>query len=363
MRFVTQPKFWGVDWGKVEGAGTSAERGQWQGHPHAHTAMLRALLEYAQVTNDSSLKNFVRNGYEFDRAHYGLPRIGMFGEGCTNGDMVALSIMLTDAGVGDYWDDTDMYTRNHLVESMYTDPERWRELERVGPVAVPKPPQDSADNVVERAVGVVGCPGLTCMIPSSAGCCTGNVTEGIYYAWESILRNQAGNATVNLLLNRASPWLDVDSYLPYEGKVIIKNKTCKCVSIRIPSWVDRSQLRSSVNERGASPVWLGNFILLENLNPNDTLTVQFPIKEQTEHYTYRPGEFGGLSDIRDGGLTYTLHFRGNTLVDVSPHEDRGYYPIYQRDRCKQVVAPMHEVTRYVAPRLIKWWSGDPEEEA
>ena len=53
----------------------------------------------------------------------------MFGEGCTNGDMVALSIMLSDAGVGDYWDDTDMYTRNHLVESMYTDPERLRALE------------------------------------------------------------------------------------------------------------------------------------------------------------------------------------------------------------------------------------------
>jgi len=363
VRFVTQPRFWGVEWDKVEGAGTSAERGQWQGHPHAHTAMLRALLEYAQVTNDASLKNFVRNGYEFDRAHYGLARIGMFGEGCANGDMVALSIMLSDAGVGDYWDDTDMYTRNHLVESMFTDPERLRAVEALGPAADPKPPQYSSDHVLERAIGVIGCPGLTCMIASSAGCCTGNVTECIYYAWESIVRNQGGTGTVNLLLNRATPWLDVDSYLPYEGKVVIKNKTCERVSIRIPSWVDRSQLRSSVNERATSPVWLGNFILLENLKAKDTLAVQFPIKELTEHYTYRPSSFGAMSDIREGGLPYTLTFRGNTLVDVSPREDRGFYPIYQRDPCKQTIAPMREVTRFVAPRLIKWWSGVPEEKA
>ena len=50
---------------------------------------------------------------------------------------------------------------------------------------------------------------------------------------------------MNLLLNRASPWLDVDSYLPYEGKMVIRNKTCERVSIRIPSWVDRSNWRSS----------------------------------------------------------------------------------------------------------------------
>jgi hypothetical protein len=363
VRFVKLPKFWGVDWTKVEGAGTSAERAEWQGHPHAHQAMLRALLEFAQVTNDSSLKNFVRNGYEFGRAHYGLPRIGMFGEGCSNADMTALSIMLSDAGVGDYWDDTDMYVRNHLVESMYTDPASLRALEGIGPTYEPKPPQDTTDNIVERAIGLVGCPGLTYSIPSSAGCCTGNVTESLYYVWESVVRNQAGTAAVNLLLNRASPWLDVDSYLPYEGKVVIRNKACDRVSIRIPSWVDRSQLRVRVNDRAASPVWLGNFILLENLKTQDTLTLLFPVEEHTEQYTYHPGIFGGLPDVREGGLIYTLKFRGNTLVDVTPREDRGFYPIYQRDHYKQTAAPMREVTRYVAPKLIKWWSGAPVEKA
>ena len=30
------------------------------------------------------------------------------------------------------------------------------------------------------------------MMPFSISCCTGNVTEAIYYAWESIVRYQEG---------------------------------------------------------------------------------------------------------------------------------------------------------------------------
>ena len=30
--------------------------------------------------------------------------------------------------------------------------------------------------------------------------------------------------SVNLLLNRASPWVDVDSHIPYEGRVDLKVK-------------------------------------------------------------------------------------------------------------------------------------------
>ena len=39
-----------------------------------------------------------------------------------------------------------------------------------------------------------------------------------------------GQAIVNLLLNRASPWLDIDSYLPYDGHVKVQNKTAKSVA-------------------------------------------------------------------------------------------------------------------------------------
>ena len=56
--------------------------------------------------------------------------------------------------------------------------------------------------------------------PHAWGCCTANGAVGLYYAWHGITRfdQSSGTATVNLLLNRAAPWLDVDSWLPYEGR-------------------------------------------------------------------------------------------------------------------------------------------------
>ena len=32
-------------------------------------------------------------------------------EGCTLADMVGLAVALTDAGMGDYWDDVEQYAR------------------------------------------------------------------------------------------------------------------------------------------------------------------------------------------------------------------------------------------------------------
>ena len=51
---------------------------------------------------------------------------------------------------------------------------------------------------------------------------------------------------------------------------------------------------------------------------------------------------------------YTFTFKGNTVVDVSPREHTGGYPLYVRDNMKANNAPMKKVTRYVSPLLVKW---------
>ena len=57
-------------------------------------------------------------------------------------------------------------------------------------------------------------------------CCRGNCTRAIYYVWENILNYDKCNGAlnVNLLLNRASPWADINWYIPYWGRVDIKIK-------------------------------------------------------------------------------------------------------------------------------------------
>ena len=49
-------------------------------------------------------------------------------EGCFLGDLVALAVRLSEAGIGDYWEDADRVIRNHPAEAQYI---RGDYLERV----------------------------------------------------------------------------------------------------------------------------------------------------------------------------------------------------------------------------------------
>ena len=73
-------------------------------------------------------------------------------------------------------------------------------------------------------------------------CCTGNGSQAIYYAWEGIIQEKGnGVVQVNLIMNRFSPWIDILSYLPYEGKVVLKNKSAEEIFIRMPDWVNKKK--------------------------------------------------------------------------------------------------------------------------
>ena len=369
--FIMKPRFWQGDPEPVLVAG--GEQGHFDSHFHARAIPLRGILEYAIATNDDRIVEFVRRSYEYGRM-FAIPRIGWAPtggpkhfdgdvggcEGCYLGDWVALGIRLSDAGVGDYWDDVDCVARNHLVEAQFTDAKL---LERVSEASPPRqyvsssfepiyPGQEVRENVIRRTLGTfAGWAGVTSVVrPYVMQCCTGNGTQGLYYAWEGIVRCADGrNAQVNLLLNRASPWLDVDSHLPYEGRVVIRNKTAERASVRISSWIDRRQLRAAVNGHPRQPFWVGNYAVFDALKPTDEITLQFPVVEETVSYT-------ALARAWRLETVYTCTFRGNTLVDISPREDAAdSYPLYRRDHLKQAgPAPMKTVTRFAAQPMVRW---------
>ena len=184
-------------------------------------------------------------------------------------------------------------------------------------------------------------------------CCFANCSNALYCAWESIVRCSDGVAQINLLLNRASPCLDVNSYLPYEGKVVIKNKTAREMRIRIPLWVDKKAVTCRLNNKTVPTDWLGNYILIRNLAKKDQVTLTFPVVESTEIHT-----------AQSHG-PYTCHFKGNTLVDISPRPEKPtgrywpkgqeqFYQLYLRDYYKADKAPMKKVTRIVSPFVLEW---------
>ncbi|MDZ4818029.1 MAG: hypothetical protein SGJ20_03550 [Planctomycetota bacterium] len=372
--YALQPKYW-----TPEGAPKAVvghEHAQFDGHHHSQLSFLKGVLCFAERTNDVRLKQFVRDGYEYFRK-FGLARIGAFGEGCSTGDMVFLAIKLSDLGVGDYWEDVDQYVRNHLVELQITDAQRLHAIAskmpkgrgnndtEVGPL---KPQTESDRRAIERSIGAYWSDGshpskipAPCMLYTI--CCTGNCVPALYGAWEAIVRCDEGNARINLLLNRSSEWLDIDSYLPFEGKVVIRNKTAKSIAVRMPLWVDLEATDSRIDGELVGATCLGRYLVFESVQPKCEVTITFAVKETIETWTlkWRPDQF--WQECTNPGThwqpgskpsIFTMRFRANTLIDIEPRDSAAGFPLYRRDRYRSERTPMTTVTRFVPVKTIDW---------
>jgi hypothetical protein len=367
------------------------DHGHFSGHHHSYAAAMLGLIWYAQQTNDTHTMQFVRESYEYLR-DFGIARIGLFGEMCTTGDMTLIAIKLSDAGVGDYWEDVDCYVRNQLVERQVTSAEKLQKaveskpyLKRIYP-GLPdtiqeeitpdyEPPEldpinETEQDVVNRCVGIwLSDSAYPTHIPKIrlmwVICCTGNCPPALYAAWDRIVQydDKKDSATVNLLLNRASPWMDINSYLPYQGKVVIKNKKAENISVRIPLWADKSKVKCKINNSNKKFFWTGNYLTITAVKPGRTITIEFPMVTAEEKYTllWRDDEFwkesinpGSEWKPKEKPNELKLTFKGNTLIDVSPRPDNPVYTLYERNHFKKSKAPMKKTTRFIPDKYIKW---------
>ncbi len=375
--FVTLPKYWGAAVEQEPAYGAS--RAHFWGHFHGTLAALRAILEYALAADDYRLKSFVRDGYEW-AWHHLCPRLGIDNtlEGCTTADLVALGIQLSSAGIGDFWDQVDVLIRNSLSEAQVTDFEAIGKLSEQSPerpkgapwgaaqdfrfinsyLREPLPGQETTENVLQRAIG-----GFACNLvngryqsPFEMACCTANGNQGFYYGWEAVVRGSGDTATVNLLFNRFSPWLDLESSLPYEGKAVIHNKKARNLQVRIPGWVRLSDLRCKVNNAPVEPSWCGRTAGFTDLPLNADLTIEFPIHQET---TTLMIPFLNARQYR-GVPKVTYQFKGSTCIGIVEDEsifgsEYAWVRLYRREQYAQDHAPLVETPYRVVENPIQWY--------
>jgi hypothetical protein len=372
--FARQPKYWQPE--ASPKAVVGFERAQFDGHHHSYLTLLKGLLCYAEQTNDVQLMCFVRDGYEYFRT-FGLARIGAFGETCSTGDMTFLAIKLSDLGVGDYWDDADQYIRNQLAETQITDAATLHRLASQLPHGRGKsdftkgpfnPDIESTENAIDRSVGAfLSDSSHPTLIPESCLlytiCCTGSCVPALYAAWDATVRSDGDTAQINLLFNRSAESLDVDSYLPYEGKVVIQNKTARRIAVRIPLWVDWNSIKCQIDGQDVVCARIGRYCIFENMKPKSELNITFPIAETQETWTLKWKEKEFWQECTNPGSNwqpletpkqYTMRFRGNTLVDIEPRDTSLGMPLYVRDHLQRDAAPMKKITRFVPALTIDW---------
>ena len=322
---------------------------------------------WAEEASTSSMVGFApQTGSTQDEpvelSHYGMC------ESCQTADMVLLALKLTQAGLGDYWDDVDRYVRNQFVENQLTStdwivrdrpahfPPSIRSFTGAGSVekriadqnrlAEQWPGQVSRENAAERTVGAwasqatgneimsLGSDGLV------AACCTGNCSRTLYYVWDSIVMPDSTGVQVNLLLNRASPWLDVNSYIPNQGRVDLKIKqSLEAVRVRIPEWIatGETMVEASVSGQTRAFTWQGRYVDLGPVSASDDVTITFPIYERTV-----------VEKI--GGAEYELVLRGNDVVSIDPAGAWG--ALYRRSHRRSSEVEWRKVSRFVADRRV-----------
>jgi len=218
------------------------------------------------------------------------------------------------------------------------------------------------DGVVESNIGAIACQSNAGLVQGSfmMSCCVANALQAFYYAWEAIVRHADGRATVNLLLNRFSPWLDIASSLPFEGKVVIGNKTAKTISVRIPAWVSRRDLRSTVNGRPANPAWLGRYIQFDGLQDGEGLVITFPLRTETVDLALSTINTA-LPEPPDPNKVINIRadFRGSTCLGTEPLDEGYVAPVglkmYRRQHYRQEAAPMRQVPYKVVGQPIRWY--------
>jgi hypothetical protein len=171
-------------------------------------------------------------------------------------------------------------------------------------------------------------------------CCTGNAARVLYYAWDSILTGDQHDLRVNLLLNRASSYLDVNSYVPYSGRVDIKVKSSLGkLQVRIPEWVTAEQTLCSVNGHIVKPEFHGRYAQLGAVEKGDMVVVTFPISSRQVK-------------TRIGGIDYNLEIKGNEVIAIDPQGK--WWPIYQKEQYRQNQVRWVRRERFVSSEKIAW---------
>ncbi len=338
--------------------------------------MLLGFLEYAGVTGNRDLMALVQEGYEYGKLH-GQLNVGYFPERvpnlwsssiqdrvshggqtseiCEVADMIALGLKLTESGMGDYWDELDKWLRNQFAEGQLTDVEWVHRMAEEFLETPHDPVYQSVEAVPERNVGAfagwpsandwyTGAPHYRGYYPDYHGdlaimhCCTGNGARAIYYAWEHILKYSSGKLRVNLLLNRVSPWADVDSHIPYEGRVDVRVKQGCDLSVRIPEWVTPAEVACQVNESRHSPQWEGRYARFGPVQPGDVAAMSFPMPLRTE-------------DISVQGNYYKIVRKGNEVVTIDPAGR--YCPLYQRAHYRANSTRWRKMPRFLSEKRVE----------
>jgi len=304
--------------------------GRFIGHFHATMWVIGGILKYALLARDRRLIEMTRRVYEWAKQQGSS--FGWFPEWvgtrpprderceiCCVADMVCLARLLAESVDDGYWEDVERFTRNHLVEGQVQSlPEREVRAQKDDTL------QATYQDVRERAIGGYAAYSTPNDLAVSdrriiGGCCGATGMRALFLAWDAIAQKRDGTVWINMALNRRTPWVDIESCHPYEGRLELVIHDAPKLRVRVPTWAGR-RVTVSIDGTARPAEWEGNYLKLDGLERGQTAAITHPLSETTHTETIAEQEF-------------TLCWRGATLVRISP--EGSAVPLYQREHMRQ----------------------------
>lgn len=246
-------------------------------------------------------------------------------ETCCVTAMIDMAIVLGRHVDPVYWNDAERFGRNQLLENQLILVD-WVERLEEDPKRVPPidPVRTSSDRVMERMLGgFAGWAGMNDWVTGDVhrchmmGCCNATGARGLHDLWHYSVSEFQGEVSINMLFSKVTADLDVRSRLPYEGALEVRVKNDRSVQIRVPEYVDRAHLKVFLNGKTLPCTLSGPWLRLGYLRAGDIAQMRFDLPD-------------GLEEEFIGYQTYTVRYKGDTVVEISPRG--GVHPIYEASR-------------------------------
>ncbi len=330
------------------------------GHVESKIRPAAGVLRFAIATGNRELIQWCKNVFDYVESYSGgigwYPESLFFSgysgvsgcETCCIRSMLLMGTLLGKGGYPEYWNNVERAARNHLVESQLQDTS-WINSRHPSPAETPRM---TYRGVPERVLGgFAGWSDPNDWVGKRMSrkgsqvimhCCISGA-EALYIVWHNIVTQDENGVSVNLLLNRDSRWVRVNSYMPYEGKVELFVHDAPVLSVRVPDWVRKDDVSVVVDDRPvgmSAGKWQAGYVRLTGLESNQKVTIAFPQREIVEEKSF-------------AGRTYTLTWRGDTVVSITPSGTIS--PTYQREKMQHgKSAPMKRAVYHVPNKEVPW---------
>jgi hypothetical protein len=200
-------------------------------------------------------------------------------ETCCNSDMMSIAACLGWAGRPEHFDYVERYLRNYISPLQFViTPEFEAYYRQVNAAAGEENLRKGLLELVKFQGGVIGGSGLNDyeneLLGGASGfemfgCCAPEGMRAIYTAWSGTIDRRPASpfgpagVYVNMSFNRTSPWGDVVSFMPKEGRLTVKAAVKDTFFLRPPHWTPKEGVLAFEGGKRIPTKWEGEYVRFE----------------------------------------------------------------------------------------------------